>query len=135
MRKGEKKRERGSQQHGQGEIERDKESGRERERGRGREGEKERQREREKLRDIERKRKRKRGTLEERKRKRERYRDIDGGKYKYGCERICVCEHARENLEEYTSMPSVRTVNFIEDNPFNITYCVRSSVQHGAQNL
>ena len=42
---------------------------------------------------------------------------------------------ARVNLEEYSSMPSVRTVNFIEDNPFNITYCVRSSVQHGAQNL
>ena len=114
---------------------------------RGREGEKERQREREKLRDIERERKRKRERYREwereaerdiereRKRKRERYRDIDGGKYEYGCERICVCMHARENLEEYTSMPSVRTVNFIEDNPFNITYCVRSSVQHGAQNL
>ena len=42
VRKGEKKRERGSQQHGQGEIERDKESGRERERGR--EGEAERER-------------------------------------------------------------------------------------------
>ena len=42
MRKGEKKRERGSQQHGQGEIERDKESGRERERGRERDSERER---------------------------------------------------------------------------------------------
>ena len=42
VRKGEKKRERGSQQHGQGEIERDKESGRERERGREREAERER---------------------------------------------------------------------------------------------
>ena len=70
---------------------------------RGREGEKEIQREREKLRDIERERKRKRERYREwereaerdiereRKRKRERYRDIDGGKYEYGCERICAC--------------------------------------------
>ena len=94
-----------------------------------------RERERGRERDIESGRERQRGTLRERERGRERdietlteaNMSMDVGAYVHAC--------ARVNLEEYSSMPSVRTVNFIEDNPFNITYCVRSSVQHGAQNL